>query len=316
MKTIALRIWKCVKQALPKAGKTCLWLLKIILPISLLVRLLQYSGLLDKFSALLEPVFSLIGLPGETAIVFITSVFCPLYAPIALITSMAIGVREATILALMCLVSHNLIVESSVQAKTGSHFWEMTILRLVMSFVIAMCLNWIMPQGDWGTVGVTASADSYTGIWDVFVLWFVSSMKLVVTIGLIVTSLMILHYVLEEFNLMRGLSKALAPLMTVFGLPKDTAFLWLVGNLVGLAYGGAIMVEQVEEKKLSYKNGNLLNYHLAISHSLLEDTIIFVAIGIPALWIIVTRLFFAAAVVWLRRGYNHIYVLQKKKYVA
>jgi hypothetical protein len=316
MKTTTLRIWKCVKQALPKAGKTCLWLLKIILPISLLVRLLQYSGLLDKFSALLEPVFSLIGLPGETAIVFITSVFCPLYAPIALITSMAIGVREATILALMCLVSHNLIVESSVQAKTGSRFWEMTILRLVMSFVIAMCLNWIMPQGDWGTVGVTAGADSYTGIWDVFVLWFVSSMQLVVTIGLIVTSLMILHYVLEEFNLMRGLSKALAPLMTVFGLPKDTAFLWLVGNLVGLAYGGAIMVEQVEEKKLSYRNGNLLNYHLAVSHSLLEDTIIFVAIGIPALWIIATRLFFAAIVVWLRRGYNYIYVSHKKKYVA
>jgi hypothetical protein len=76
------------------------------------------------------------------------------------------------------------------------------------------------------------------------------------------------------------------------------------------------MVEQVEQKKLSYKNGNLLNYHLAVSHSLLEDTIIFVAIGIPALWIIATRLFFAAAVVWLRRGYNYIYVLQKKKYAA
>jgi|GEM_PF-5381799 len=94
MNNIADRIWKCVKKSLPKAGRMCLWLLKIILPISLLVRLLQYSGLLGEFSDLLSPVFSLIGLPGETAIIFLTSIFTPLYAPIALISSMSLGLRE------------------------------------------------------------------------------------------------------------------------------------------------------------------------------------------------------------------------------
>ncbi|MDR2810930.1 MAG: nucleoside recognition domain-containing protein [Tannerellaceae bacterium] len=313
MNTTTAKVRKCIKQALPKSVKTCLWLLKIILPISLAVRLLQYSGLLGEFSAWLEPVFSLVGLPGETAIVFLTSVFCPLYAPIALISSMALGVREATILALMCLVSHNLIVESSVQAKTGSHFWEITLLLLLMSFVIAFSLNRIMPQTGWGTVGVTVSAATGSNLWDVLALWFMSSMKVILTIVLIVTSLMILHYLLEEFRLMRGLSTVFAPLMNVFGLPRDTAFLWLVGNVVGLAYGGAIMVEQVEQKKLSYKNGNLLNYHLAVNHSMLEDTIIFVAIGIPALWILIPRLVFAAAAVWLRRLFNSMYISRKIK---
>ncbi|MDR2118411.1 MAG: nucleoside recognition protein [Tannerellaceae bacterium] len=307
------KIWKCVKLALPKSGKTCLWLLKLILPISLGVRLLQYSGLLGRLSAWLEPLFSIIGLPGETAIVFITSVFSPLYAPIALISSMSLGVREATILALMCLVSHNLIVESSVQSRTGSNFWEITVLRLLMSFVIAFALNCIMPHTGWGTVGVSVSAATSPTLPDVFTLWFMSSMKVVITIVLIVTALMILHYILEEFRLMRGLSVVFAPLMHIFGLPRDTAFLWLVGNMVGLAYGGAIMVEQVEQKKLSYKNGNLLNYHLAVNHSMLEDTIIFVAIGIPALWILLPRLIFAGAVVWLRRLYNYIYIIAKDK---
>jgi spore maturation protein SpmB len=302
--------------ALPKSGRTCLWLLKIILPISLGVRLLQYSGLLGEFSAWLEPLFSVIGLPGETAIVFITSVFSPLYAPVALISSMALGVREATILALMCLVSHNLIVESSVQAKTGSNFWEITLLRLLMSFVIAFCLNGVMPRTGWGTVGTGLSAAVCDNLQDVLLLWLVGSMKVVFTIVLIVTALMILHYILEEFRLMRGLSMLFAPLMSVFGLPRNTAFLWLVGNLVGLAYGGAIMVEQVEQKKLSYRNGNLLNYHLAVNHSMLEDTIIFVAIGIPALWILTTRLIFAAAVVWLRRLYNHYVYITKNKNIA
>ncbi len=303
---ILSRIWLCVKRALPKAGRTCLWLLKIILPISLLVRLLQYSGWLEKFSALLEPVFSLIGLPGETAIVFITSVFCPLYAPIALITSMSLGLREATILAVMCLVAHNLVVESSVQARTGSSFWGMTALRICLAFVVAFSLNLVMPLEGWGTVGTAASAAECDSLWEVVTLWFFSSLQVVFTIIWIVTALMILHYVLEEFKLMKGLSAVFAPLMRLFGLPKDAAFLWLVGNLVGLAYGGAIMMEQMEQKKLSYHDGNLLNHHLAMSHSLLEDTLIFVAIGIPALWIIVTRLFFAITVVWTRRGYEYI----------
>ncbi|MCD8194482.1 MAG: nucleoside recognition domain-containing protein [Tannerellaceae bacterium] len=312
MQTFLQRIWKCVLRALPKAGKTCLWLFKIILPISLLVRILQYSGVLPKVAGILEPAFSLIGLPGETAIIFMTSIFCPLYAPIALITSMSLGVREATILSLMCLISHNLIVESSVQAKTGSSFWGITLVRITMSFVVAWVLNLVMPAGGWGTIGNAVSAEQCNSIREVLVLWFTSSMHVIISILLIVTALMILHYVLEEFRLMRGLSTVFSPLMKLFGLPKDAAFLWLVGNVVGLAYGGAIMVEQMEQKKLTYKEGNLLNYHLAICHSLLEDTIIFVAIGIPLLWIVVTRVLFAVLVVWLRRGYEFIYIRRVK----
>ncbi len=300
------RVWSCVKKALPKAGKTCVWLFKIILPISLLVRLLQYSGVLDSIATFFFPVFSLVGLPGETAVVFITSLFTPLYAPVALITSMSLGLREATILALMCLLSHNLIVESSIQAKTGSSFWGITALRICMSFVIAFTLNLVMPYDGWGKVLMTQSAEVCDSLLEVFQLWFLSSVQIVLTITVIVSALMLLHYILVEFNWLNRISTFLLPLMRFFGLPKDTAFSWLVGNLVGLAYGGGIMVEQIEDKKLSRESGRLLNVHLAISHSLLEDTLVFVAIGIPVLWIVITRLLFAIVAVWLRRGYNYL----------
>jgi Fe2+ transport system protein B len=301
------RIRACVKKAVRKAGKTSVWLLKIILPISLLVRLLQYSGLLDKLSLWLEPVLSLIGLPGKTAIVFITSIFTPLYASVALITSMSLPVREATILSLMCLISHSLPVESAVQSKTGSGFWEMSILRIFMSFAVAFCLHRIMPYDGWSAGGVaTVDAEVCRSLCDVFASWFISSVKVVLIILPVVTALMILHYLLDEFNLMRKISAFFAPLMKLFGLPEGLAFLWLVGNVVGLAYGSAIMIEQAERGKLSASDGKLLNYHLAVSHSLLEDSLIFIAIGIPALWIICTRLFFAIAVVWARRAYNLI----------
>ncbi|MFA7494196.1 MAG: nucleoside recognition protein, partial [Proteiniphilum sp.] len=77
-----------------KSGYTIWWLLKIILPVSLLVRLLDFYGLLTLMAGLLDPVFVYLGLPGSTAIVFITSIFLPLYAPLAIITSMSIGLRE------------------------------------------------------------------------------------------------------------------------------------------------------------------------------------------------------------------------------
>ncbi|MDR2533541.1 MAG: nucleoside recognition domain-containing protein [Tannerellaceae bacterium] len=302
MPTTVQRIKSCVVKALPKSGRTCIWLLKIILPISLIVRLLQYSGILAEISPWLEPALSIIGLPGETAVVFITSMLCPLYAPVAIIPTLELDLRQATILSIICLVAHNLIVESTVQKRTGSNFWEMTILRIVMAFVIAFTLNIVMPASGWSPMPHAAPIAPDSSLSEVLTIWLAGSIRVIVTIVVIVTALMILHFLLSEFNYLPILARILSPLMRILGLPRSAAFLWMVGNLVGLAYGGAIMIEETCDGKLSRHDANRLNYHLALSHSLLEDTLIFVAIGISALWIIPTRLIFAAAVVWIRRA--------------
>ena len=135
MNTIYSRISSSAKQALPKARKTVWWLLKLILPISLAVSLLQYWGIIAYIAHYLSPAFSLIGLPGETAIAFISSLFLPLYAPIAVMATLSLDMREITILALMCLISHNMFVESAIQRKTGSSAVIMFMLRIITSFI-------------------------------------------------------------------------------------------------------------------------------------------------------------------------------------
>ena len=96
-----MQFWhNIILRAFKKSAGTALWLLKIILPISLLVRFLDYYGVLAFMADFLDPVFVYMGLPGSTAIVFITSIFLPLYAPLAIITSMTISLRELTVLAL------------------------------------------------------------------------------------------------------------------------------------------------------------------------------------------------------------------------
>lgn len=300
MKETYQRTLQASKNALPKARKTIIWLLKIIIPTTLIVSLLQHFGAITYISIILTPIFSLIGLPGESAIVFISSIFLPLYAPIAIIANLSLTMREITILALMCLISHNLIVESAIQQKTGSSYAAMFSLRILCSFVSAALLNWLLPitMGD-GVISQIVIQQN--GFGAMLFQWLIDTSGLILKIALIITGLMILQNILKEFKILIFLSTSMAPLMTVFGLSKDSSFLWLVAQLLGLTYGSAILIEQVEEKEIASRDAKLLNHHIAINHSLLEDTLLYVAIGVPVLWITFPRIILAIIAVWIVR---------------
>ena len=297
MNSISSRLYTSLLSALPKAGKTVWWLLKIILPISLAVSLLQYCGYIAQMASVLAPVFSLIGLPGESAIVFISSIFLSLYAPIAIIATLPLDIREITILALMCLISHNLIVETAIQKKTGSSAIIMFSLRICSSFLAAFILNLLLPEHLGSSQSIQKSI-VFVNINDMLINWFIGASWLVLKITLIVTGLMILQSIMKEFRILNFLSGILAPFMRIMGLSRESSFLWIVAQILGLTYGSAVMIEEVERKEITPYNANLLNYHIAVNHSLLEDTLLFVAIGVPAGWIIAPRFALAIVVVW------------------
>ena len=123
------RLANCVKTALPQGTRTAIWLLKITIPVSFAVFLLDYSGLLDIIAGWVSPLFKLIGLSGEASIVIITSIFTNIYSAIIVMTTLGTGFREGTILAVMCLISHALIVETAIQRKTGSNPWRMVFTQ-------------------------------------------------------------------------------------------------------------------------------------------------------------------------------------------
>ncbi len=287
-----------------KSGRTTLWLLKIILPISLGVRFLDYFGVLAYVAQFLNPVFAHLGLPGSTAIIFITSIFLPLYAPLAIIMSMSVTLRELTILALMCQLAHNLPVESAIQAKTGTSFWSMSALRIIASLLVGVVLNLILPQDMGMPLFAQTAAEVSTSIGDVLLAWGKSSLQMALLIFAIVTTLNLMYKLLEKYNLITKLSRAIEPVLRFFGLPKSTAFLWLIGYIVGLAYGGALMMDQMSDGKVKASEASLLNYHLAISHSILEDNLLFVALGVSIWWILAVRLLMAWLVVWIKRMFE------------
>lgn len=311
MKTTSQRLYESSKKALPKAGKTIWWLLKIILPISLAVSFLQYWGVISQVAVLLAPAFSLLGLPGESAVVFISSIFLPLYAPIAIITTLALDIREITILAIMCLISHNLIVESAIQKKTGSSPIIMFLVRICTSIAAAFILNLLLPA-HLGSNQVITQSLAFESVYAMLSNWFVGAFNLILKITLIVTGLMILQNILKEFNVLNLISRIFAPLMRIMGLSNDSSFLWFVAQTLGLTYGSVVMIEEVERKEITLPHANLLNFHIAINHSLLEDTLLFVAIGVPVGWITIPRFFFAMLVVWSVRAIMKVQLFKNR----
>ncbi|NLO70211.1 MAG: nucleoside recognition protein [Porphyromonadaceae bacterium] len=307
MSDTLIRLKSAVISAFPKAKKTSIWLLKIIIPISFLVSVLDYLGIIHVIADYLSPVFSLVGLPGEAAIVFLTSIFLSLYAPIAIIATLPLDPREIAILAVMCLIAHNMLVETAVQNKTGSNYFSMFVLRILGAFVAAYFLNLILPKEISGAE-ISANAIEYESFWEMLKMWGIGTLSLVVKVLLIITGLMLLQNILKEFKILDIISTSLNPLMSFMGLPKSSSFLWFVAQVLGLTYGSAVMIDSFENNELSREDANLLNYHIALNHSTLEDTLLFVAIGVPFFWMVIPRFVLAILVVWVIRIFQHSFV--------
>lgn len=296
-----------LRPSIIKSSQTTLWLMKIILPVSLFVSFLDFYGGIEYLAQFFNPLFGHLGLPGSTAIVYITSIFLPLYAPLAIIMSMSMTLRELTILALMCQTAHNLPVESAIQAKTGSSFWGMTILRIATSIAIGLVMNMILPQDMGMPLFAKTSVDNLLTVNDVLVSWLLSSLRMTVMLFSIISALNILYKILLEYNLIIKLTKAIKPVLSFFGLSESVGFLWLIGYIVGLAYGGAMMIEQMDDGKVTKDDVKLLNYHLAVSHSVLEDNLVFAALGVSYGLILALRLTSVWLVVWLARLFIRLF---------
>jgi hypothetical protein len=289
-----------LKDSLRPTVKTTAWLLKIMIPISLAVCLLQYYGVIAWCAGWLNPLFCHIGLPGASSIAFLTGATATTYAALAVMMSMELTLRQATIIAIMVLICHALPLECTVNKKVGSKPFRMGILRILGALLAAVYLNLVLPEmsESFSALAVSGTDASLTLVLQG---WLLSSVKLSAMIFAIIYALMFVQRLMERYGLMEKLVRPLAPLMVVFGLPRNAAYLWLVGNVLGISYGSAVMMQLQEEGKITRQEADEVNYHLIMNHSMLEDTLVFATAGVSALWILSTRLLFALILVWGRK---------------
>ena len=302
------RFKRVVKQAVPRAFKTIWWIFKITAIVSFAMLILKYTGILTWIAAAVSPVFQIFGLPGDASLAYVSGYFINVYSCIAVVSTLDLTVRRITILGTMTLAAHAMVVECAVQKKTGTNITYTVILRTLGSLALGIIMNQLLPgKPVFDSASVNLSDIPFFNIkeefWPMFVVWFKGLVKLAAWMTVLITLLNIIQRAFYEYGIMTYISRFFSPLLTLFGLPKETSFLWIVANVVGLSYGSAAIMDEMERGGISDRSILELNTHIGISHSNLEDLMLFAAMGGQWYWMLLFRWAMVTILVWSLRLY-------------
>ena len=104
-------------------------------------------------------------------------------------------------------------------------------------------------------------------------------LRSMLTLSLIILPLMISMEIAKDINLIDKISKALSPLTRFMGISEKSAFPLAVGMIIGLAYGAGVIIQSAKDGDLDKRSLVLISIFLVCCHAVIEDTLLFVAIG-------------------------------------
>ena len=280
---------------LAKGWNGFVWMLKILVPISLLTSLLAWSGWINRLDFILEPVMGMIGLPPVAALPLIAGLLTGPYGAIAAMAPLPLTVDQMTLLAIFLLISHNLIQEGFIQSKSGLPFLKATLFRLIASITTVMVVSRFMDHETATNALTDAPVIIQAPFFSMLKTWAAATLVLSGKILVIIVTLMITLEIMKKYNLIDHIVRMLAPVLKVLGLGKQTGFMWLTAATFGLTYGAAVIVEEAKEGNLSKDELERLHLSMGINHSMIEDPALFLSLGLSIFWMCVPRV--AAAII-------------------
>ena len=107
---------------------------------------------------------------------------------------------------------------------------------------------------------------------------------------LIIMALMILLGIMKSFNIIHHIVRAISPVLKAMGLNQKVGILWITAVVFGIAYGAVVIVEEAKERNFDRQELEKLHISIGINHSMIEDPVVFLALGLNAFWLWVPRL--------------------------
>ncbi|KUO49934.1 MAG: hypothetical protein APF76_01830 [Desulfitibacter sp. BRH_c19] len=129
------------------------------------------------------------------------------------------------------------------------------------------------------------------------------SLKSVSKIAMIIIPIMVVIEVLKALSILEKIYFLIEPLLKLFKLPKEAALPLMAGLIFGLTFGAGLIIQAARAGYLSNKDLIIVNVFLALCHSLLEDTFLFVIVGASAVTLISIRLISALIITFLLARY-------------
>lgn len=290
-----------IKSGLAKGWSSFIWIMKIVLPISFVTSVLVWSGILSHLEFILRPVMGILSLPSIAALPILVGMFVNIYSAIAVMAALPFSTGEMTLIAIFTLTAHNMIQEGIIQAKSGIHPLTASLFRIFAAVLTVMIVAPFLDIEKTSLALANISAAETTPFLSMLKDWIAATFFLAIKIFFIIMAIMILLEVLKSFNWIDSIVRFFSPLLRLMGLERQVGLLWMTAVIFGLAYGGAVIVEEAKKGELTQKDLTTLHLSIGINHSMLEDPALFLSFGLNPFWLYIPRLLMAIVAVWLIR---------------
>jgi hypothetical protein len=294
-------IRKGLQDGMKKGWRAFLWMMKIIIPISFLTTLLQWSGLLTSLDFILRPIMAIMSLPSLAAFPLLIGMLTGIYGAIAVMIVLPFTQAQMTLMGIFLLMAHNLIQEGIIQAKSGIHPLKATLFRIVMAALTVIIVAPMIQNGVAAPGPAALAAAAPLAFYEIMQDWSITTGYLVIKVFFIIMTLLSFLEILKAMGWITYIVRLFSPLLVLMGLDRKVGILWMTAIVFGLAYGGAVIVEEAQSGHLTKEELEILQLSIGINHSMVEDPLLFVAIGLSAFWLYIPRLVMAIVSVRLVR---------------
>lgn len=124
----------------------------------------------------------------------------------------------------------------------------------------------------------------------------IRSILSVARIAMILVPVVVGIEIARHFKILDTLAVKTYPLMRLLTMPKEAALPMLAGLMFGIILGAALIIDCAREGSLKKRDLLLIGIFLSISHSVIEDTLIFAALGANPVILLGTRFLMAVII--------------------
>ena len=275
-------------------------LVKIMIPVLLIVRVIELMGWIEILASLIEPIMVLVGLPGETGLVWMSAMVSNIYTGMAVFYQLAMAdqltVAQVSVLGAMILIAHALPMEATIAKATGVSLWFTLSLRIGGALVLGALLHLVYSHFSLlqTPVPVVWQPELGDSSW---ISWTIAQIKMLLAALAIIAGLTLLIRLLRLLGIERLIYWLLAPALRALGIGAKATNIMIVGLTLGLSFGGGLLIKEAKSGQLPGKDIFLTMAFLGLCHSLIEDTLLILLLGADLSAVLWARLAFGLLVI-------------------
>ena len=273
-------------------------LVKITVPITVIVAFLSRAGAIEAMAPFFAPALQTIGLPSDLGLAWLAGMIVGLWGAIPLVFTLVaasdLSVADITVFSALLLFAHGLPLEQKIIQKAGPSMIVTTFLRVAGGLIYAFLLHRFCEATGWLSMPVNPAWVPLhkTPLWSEF-FWDLSETMIWMFFVLLFLSLTL--EALRATRLLNLMMKAMSPFLRLVGIQGDAVYLTAIGLFLGISYGAGLLIREAHSGKIPPRQVFLSCVFMGFAHSLIEDTLLVMALGANVLGVLVGRVLFAIA---------------------